>query len=140
METIQVSGDRVRRSSPRKSNRKIDAKTEENIAYYTSLSREKIVQRILQLNKEWDTERSLQLLSASNVLTGLLLGLTVNRKWLLLSGISAAFLVQHSLQGWCPPLPLLRKFGIRTANEINEEKNALLQRLEEMQRERLAEI
>jgi hypothetical protein len=140
METIQLAGDRVRGSSTGKSNRKIDARTQENIDHYSSLSREEIVQRIFRLNKEWDTERSLQLLSASNVLTGLILGLTVNRKWLLLSGISAAFLVQHSLQGWCPPLPLLRKFGIRTANEINEEKNALLERLEELQQERLAEI
>jgi hypothetical protein len=140
METIQVAGDRVRKSTARNSNRKIDEKTQKNIEHYSSLSRTEIVQRILRLNKEWDTERSLQLLSASNVLTGLILGLTVNRKWLLLSGISAAFLVQHSLQGWCPPLPVLRKFGIRTANEINEEKNALLERLEEMQQERLAEI
>ena len=140
METIQLVGDRVRKSSTGKSNRKIDARTRENIDHYSSLSREEIMQRIIRLNKEWDTERSLQLLSASNVLTGLILGLTVNRKWLLLSGISAAFLVQHSLQGWCPPLPLLRKFGIRTANEINEEKNALLERLEVLQQERLAEL
>jgi hypothetical protein len=140
METIQLAGDRVRKSSSGRNTRKIDAKTQENIDHYSSLSRADIVQRILQLNREWDTERSLQLLSASNVLTGLILGLTVNKKWFLLSGISAAFLVQHSLQGWCPPLPLLRKFGIRTANEINEEKNALLARLEEMQQERMTEI
>lgn len=139
METIQVQGDRVRKSTTRKGNERIEARTRENIEHYSGLGRPEIIQRVLQLNREWDTERSLQLLSASNVLTGLVLGLTVNRKWLLLSAISAAFLVQHSLQGWCPPLPLLRRLGIRTPNEINEEKNALLERLEQMQQERLAQ-
>ena len=36
-----------------------------------------------------------------------------------------AFLLQHALQGWCPPLPLLRQLGVRTAEEINEERTAL---------------
>jgi hypothetical protein len=29
------------------------------------------------------------------------------------------------LQGWCPPLPILRSLGVRTADEINEERYAL---------------
>jgi hypothetical protein len=35
------------------------------------------------------------------------------------------FLLQHAVQGWCPPLPLLRRLGVRTADEINEERYAL---------------
>ena len=31
-------------------------------------------------------------------------------------------MLQHALQGWCPPLPLVRKLGLRTAEEINQEK------------------
>lgn len=31
----------------------------------------------------------------------------------------------HSLQGWCPPLPIIRRMGIRTAEEITKEKDAL---------------
>jgi hypothetical protein len=59
-------------------------------------------------------------------LTGLVLGLTGNRKWLLVPGIVLPFLLQHGLQGWCPPLPLLRRLGFRTRGEIDREKYELL--------------
>jgi hypothetical protein len=35
------------------------------------------------------------------------------------------FFFQHSVQGWCPPLPILRHFKIRTSKEIEQEKYAL---------------
>lgn len=34
-------------------------------------------------------------------------------------------LLQHGLQGWCPPLPVLRRLGVRTRGEIDREKYAL---------------
>jgi len=37
----------------------------------------------------------------------------------------AAFLLQHAVQGWCPPLPVFRRLGVRTADEINDERVAL---------------
>jgi hypothetical protein len=37
----------------------------------------------------------------------------------------AALLLQHALQGWCPPIPLLRRLGFRTEAEINRERYAL---------------
>jgi hypothetical protein len=49
----------------------------------------------------------------------------VNRKWLFLPGVVAGFLLQHAVQGWCPPLPLFRRLGIRTASEIEYERYAL---------------
>ena len=36
-----------------------------------------------------------------------------------------AFLFQHAVQGWCPPVPILRRMGFRTADEINRERYAL---------------
>ena len=36
-----------------------------------------------------------------------------------------ALLLQHALQGWCPPLPVFRRWGVRTAREIEEERYAL---------------
>ena len=36
-----------------------------------------------------------------------------------------SFLLQHALQGWCPPLPLFRRLGVRTAREIARERYAL---------------
>jgi len=37
----------------------------------------------------------------------------------------SAFLLQHAIQGWCPPVPILRRLGFRTADEINRERYAL---------------
>jgi hypothetical protein len=35
------------------------------------------------------------------------------------------FLFQHATQGWCPPVPILRRLGYRTAREIETERIAL---------------
>lgn len=63
--------------------------------------------------------------AATAVLIGLALGATVSRKFFFLPGIVAGFLLQHALQGWCPPLPVFRRAGIRTQSEIEEERYAL---------------
>ena len=128
-ERIELARDRVRQHSPDAANWKIDQVTEENIRRYTSMSPAVIRERMAELDREWEIERALELTSGLNVLAGLVLGLTVNRKWLLLSAVSSAFLVQHSLQGWCPPLPVLRMFGIRTKTEILKEREALVDAL-----------
>jgi hypothetical protein len=49
----------------------------------------------------------------------------VDRRLFLLPAIVAGFLLQHALQGWCPPVPLFRHLGFRTAAEIDEERYAL---------------
>ncbi|MCA9457611.1 MAG: hypothetical protein KC587_13175, partial [Nitrospira sp.] len=33
--------------------------------------------------------------------------------------------LQHAIQGWCPPVPLFRRMGIRTTHEIQQERHAL---------------
>ena len=53
------------------------------------------------------------------------LGVFRDRRWFLLPGAVAGFLLQHAVQGWCPPLPVLRRLGVRTADEINQERFAL---------------
>jgi hypothetical protein len=58
-------------------------------------------------------------------LAGVLLGATVSRRWLLLAGVVPAFLLQHALQGWCPPLEAIRRLGVRTRGEIDVERAAL---------------
>ncbi|MDO1449026.1 hypothetical protein Q0590_22300 [Rhodocytophaga aerolata] len=58
-------------------------------------------------------------------LTGVLLGSTLNRNWYLIPGIVSSFLLWHAIQGWCPPLPILRRLGYRTRKEIDTEKYAL---------------
>jgi hypothetical protein len=50
---------------------------------------------------------------------------TRNRNWNILPGVVLAFFFQHSVQGWCPPLPILRHLKIRTRQEIEQERYAL---------------
>ena len=126
---FELKQDRVRNHTADKVNQKIDQCTQKNIQRFSNESRDVVQNRIKKLNEELDIEQALQFTSAVNALVGIGLGLTVNRKWLLLSAISSAFLIQHSLQGWCPPLPVLRRLGVRTRDEINQEIDALKERL-----------
>jgi hypothetical protein len=34
-------------------------------------------------------------------------------------------MVEHVIEGWCPPLAILRRLGFRTSSEINRERIAL---------------
>jgi hypothetical protein len=92
---------------------------------YENADRTAISARIHELEQEWDIERVLEANAASIALIGLTLGATANRRWFVLPAVVAGFLLQHALQGWCPPLPVFRRLGVRTAREIHEEIVAL---------------
>lgn len=124
-----ASADRVRRSTPAHVNQEIDRETDTSIARYSRMDTHAIEQRIAELDREWDVERVLEVNASTLALTGLVLGVTANRKWLLLTGVVLPFLLQHGLQGWCPPLPVLRRLGVRTRGEIDRERYALLRAL-----------
>ena len=117
--------DRVREHTPDDINARIDERTEACIRSYASRSRDEITTRICELEREWDIERWLETNAAGFALGGLLLGLTRNRAWLILPGIVLPFLLQHAVQGWCPPVALFRRYGVRTRREIDREIYAL---------------
>jgi hypothetical protein len=56
---------------------------------------------------------------------GLGLGVFKDRRWLAIPALVQGFFLMHALQGWCPPLPVLRRLGFRTVMEIDRERNAL---------------
>lgn len=114
---------RIRSVCP-ESSREIERRTEQSIEYY-GRHPEQIDKRLAELDQEWDLERVLETNAASLVVGGTALGIIFNRKWLLLPLAVGGFLLQHTLQGWCPPLPILRQIGIRTKDEILKEKTAL---------------
>src|SRR5574338_526839 len=91
----------------------------------------RIRERLERLDGEWDIERALELLSSSLTLAGLGAGLSGRRGWLRLPVLVQAFFLQHALQGWCPPLPVLRRLGFRTQQEIEQERYALRALLQE---------
>lgn len=120
-----ASADRVRRSTDTEVNEDIDRRTESGVQRYVGASRDAILKRIEELDREWDIERALEVNASSLALAGLALGVTVDRRWLALPAVVLGFLFQHGVQGWCPPLPLLRRLGFRTRGEIDREKYGL---------------
>jgi F0F1-type ATP synthase assembly protein I len=106
-------------------NRRIKEQTQANIEAHRLDSPERLERRLSELEHEWDIERTLEANAASAVLIGVGLGAFVDRRFFAIPGIVAGFLLQHALQGWCPPLPLFRAFGVRTQSEIDQEIYAL---------------
>jgi hypothetical protein len=117
--------DRVRANTAAEVNRRVDEQIERNIRHYSGQTKEEIYRRIQDLDEEWDIERVLETMASSFSLTGIVLGATVDRKWFLVPTIVLSFLLVHAIQGWCPPLPILRSLGIRTREEIDRERYAL---------------
>jgi hypothetical protein len=117
--------DRVRANTSDAVNERIDQQIRERVAQYEGRTRAEITSRIGQLEREWDTERLLEMNASALAFLGLALGVTRDRRWLFLPGLVLPFLFQHAVQGWCPPLPVLRRLGVRTRQEIDREKYAL---------------
>jgi hypothetical protein len=117
--------DRVSSNTADHVNEEIRRRTEENVARFARAGPEAIARRLDELDREWDIERCVETLAPSFSLLGIGLGLTVSRKWFALPIVVQAFFLQHALQGWCPPIPVLRRLGVRTMDEIDHERNAL---------------
>ena len=117
--------DRVREHTADHLNAQLDSQRLLDVAGYVGESPEVITERIAQLDTEWDVERVLEANAASLMLVSVTLGALHSRRWLALAGVVPAFLLQHAIQGWCPPLAVLRRLGVRTRGEIDAERTAL---------------
>jgi hypothetical protein len=117
--------DRVRANTAEQINRKIDREIENRVREYSQRSESELTRRINELDHEWDMERLLETNASAAAFTGLVLGIIRNRKWLIVPSVVLPFLFQHAIQGWCPPVPIFRRLGVRTRDEINREKYAL---------------
>jgi hypothetical protein len=120
-----TTADRVPNNTAREINDRIRRQTEERVARCYAAGPAAIDQRLQELAAEWDIERTLEANASSIAFCGCVLTVTVDRRWLLLPLAVTAFLFQHAVQGWCPPLPVLRRLGWRTAEEIAAERYAL---------------
>ena len=97
----------------------------QNSIYFYRRNPQLIEQRLEELDKEWDIERVLETNASSLIVASSALGFLVNKKFFAIPFVVGTFLLQHALQGWCPPLPILRRLGYRTTSEIQEERDAL---------------
>jgi hypothetical protein len=122
--TMQDTRNRVPAHTSEEINKRIQSDTDMRVRYYER-HREKIPRRLHALDEEWDIERAIEANASALAFIGIVLGITRSRRWLVLPGLVTGFLFQHAIQGWCPPVPVLRRLGFRTAYEIEEERQAL---------------
>lgn len=116
--------DRVPAHTRSDANRRIEQDMSKSVRYHAAHP-ERIGRRLRELDAEWDMERTLEANAATLAFTGTLLGIFLDRRFLALPAVVAAFLLQHAVQGWCPPVPFFRKRGVRTMREIDTERYAL---------------
>jgi Protein of unknown function (DUF2892) len=124
MDTMSTTRTRVPDHTSGWVNERISRQTDERVRSYEHRP-EKVKERLEELDREWDIERAIEANASALALIGVTLGVTRDRRWLALAGLVAAFLLQHAVQGWCPPVPILRRLGFRTSYEIEEERRAL---------------
>jgi hypothetical protein len=97
-----------------------------------TLSTEAIERRMADLDREWDVDRAVMAnfailggVSATLAMRDLKRTGRASSGWLVLFGTQVAFLLNHAVRGWCPPLPVFRRLGFRTQKEIDAERQAL---------------
>jgi hypothetical protein len=116
--------DRVRQRTDHEVLDRLDQELAERVARLRGADEGRIGARLRELDEEWDIERVL-IVNAS-ALAGLgLLGSLVRRRLVAFPMAVMGFLLQHGLQGWCPPLALFRRRSVRTRREIDLERYAL---------------
>jgi hypothetical protein len=123
---VPTTVDRVTQATSQENNEAIRRETELRVHLLAQSENPRAIQqRLEELDREWDIERTLEANAAIASLAGLTLGSLVDKRFFILPAAVATFLFQHAVQGWCPPLPLFRRLGIRTSKEIDRERFAL---------------
>lgn len=121
--------DRVRAQTPAHVNAKIDRETEAALQSVIAAGRDAMIARLKDLDVEWNVDRALM---ANFAIVGGLafeLGDRVHRGFHYLFRAQLAFLLLHAVAGWCPPVPVFRRLGFRTAKEIAAEREHILRHL-----------
>ena len=121
---VAASTRRVERNTATAINRERQAEIQASLRYHAARPQE-IPARLAELDREWDIERAIEANAATVALAGLALAAFVDRRFLAVPAAVAGFLLQHAVQGWCPPVPVLRRIGFRTPAEICEERCGL---------------
>jgi hypothetical protein len=124
---IPSSSQRVPEHTCEDVNRSIREQAEQRVRDYRHATPAELNERLMELDREWDIERMLETNAATLAFTGSVLALTKDRRFALVPLVITGFLLQHAVQGWCPPLPILRRLGFRTMHEIDQERQALLE-------------
>jgi hypothetical protein len=125
MDALPATSTRVERATRSDINERIRTRTNAQVARLEIARPVELEARIDEIDHEWDIERLLQANASTLVMIGVALGWTVDRRFLALAAAVLTFFAQHALQGWCPPIPIFRRRGVRTAREIERERYAI---------------
>lgn len=115
--------DRVRANTHPAVNERIDRQAQLRIQ--ESAADSDVTKKLAQLGREWDFERIIEAEAAATGLLGLALAITVNKRFLLMPAMATAMMLLHAIHGWYPLLPVLRRIGVRSQDEIERERYAL---------------
>jgi hypothetical protein len=124
MTHLPYTDQRVIQNTSPQVNARIHQDLEKSICFYRE-NPHLISTRLRELDEEWDIERILETNASSLILASSALGFLLSKKFFAVPFVVGGFLLQHALQGWCPPLPILRRMGYRTTSEIQRERTAL---------------
>lgn len=122
---VMKTADRVSQNTSEGVNESLQAKSRARVMAAGREPGGRISARLTALQHEWDIERVLQANASLLALIGTILGLTLHRRFLAIPCLVLFFLLQHPIQGWCPPMPIFRRMGFRTRQEIDREIHAL---------------
>jgi hypothetical protein len=118
--------DRVRANTWVTVNDRLDTETQLRMREASaSASTDELTRRITQLDYEWDFDRTVETEASLMGLLGLGLGIVVDRRFLMIPAFVSTMLVLHATHGWYPLLPLFRRMGVRTQDEIDRERYGL---------------
>lgn len=117
--------DRVRAHTAAEVLRRIDGDTTARLHQLATSPPEDIAGRLEALDREWDTDRTIELEASLMGLAGLALGAMVDRRFLALPAMVGSAVFLHAMTGWYPLLPLFRRLGFRSSREIARERYAL---------------
>ena len=131
---LEQQGDTIRDRTSEATNRRIHRDTRAALDQAGD-SPSRIRARLAELDREWTVDRALMLnFAIVGSLTASLTMRTLYRErklgaWGALFFTQMAFLAHHAIWRWCPPMPVFRRLGFRSAREISDERAVLLLRL-----------
>jgi hypothetical protein len=128
---IAQTTSRVPRHTPDNLNQSIIDETINNILTHGASASE-IDRRLKDLDKEWDIERMLEANASTLVIIGLILGAFASPWFYLISFFVGVFLLQHAIQGWCPPIRLFRRLVLCLISYVSFFGNAIHTKIENL--------
>jgi hypothetical protein len=116
--------DRVPPHTAADANQQIRDRTGERVQFFAAHP-DRVPQRLSELDHAWDMARAIEANASALAFAGVSLGAAADRRWLILPAPVTAFLFQHAIQGWCPPVLVASRPGFCAAHDIEQERHAI---------------